>query len=119
MKFKNLFFNLAHCNNIIKNINTPACKNCIYYKPNICNHFTSPLNKCTKFGEKNIISDKIIYDYADHCRNDENKCGKKGKFFIQEKNIYIKFIIHKIVNNIIFFIMPFIPVVLYIIYFLK
>jgi len=95
-----LNLNLISSNKIIKNINIPSCKNCIYYKPNRYNNdFTSILNKCENFGEKNIITDEITYNYADSCRSDENKCGKEGKYFIEEKNINFKIFKYKFVSN--------------------
>ena len=61
----------------IKNINMIPCRNCIHYKPYSYSDY-STLSKCENFGEKNIISNEITYEYADHCRNDETKCGKEG-----------------------------------------
>ena len=90
---------MAH-DQLIKNINIPSCKNCIYFKPNLFdNEFVSPLSKCHKFGEKNIITDEITFNYADLCRNDEAKCGKDGTYFQEEKNIRLKLLKHKIINN--------------------
>jgi hypothetical protein len=104
MKFKYLLLQLIQCketNSIIKNINTPACRNCIYYQPIISSDdFTSSLNKCKKFGSKDIITDEIKYDYADFCRKDENKCGIEGKYFIEEKNINLKILKHKLVSSL-------------------
>jgi len=85
---------------IIKNGNIPSCKNCIYFTPEwYSNEFSGSFAKCEKFGEKNIISDKITYDYADLCRKDETKCGVEGKYFEQEKNIDLKIIKHKFISN--------------------
>ena len=69
-------------NRIIRNIEHPACTNCIYYKL-YDNDLTSPLNKCEKFGVKNVVTDEITYKYADDCRRDENLCGNSGKYFEQ------------------------------------
>jgi hypothetical protein len=94
-----LFFlsNSIYGDRIIKNINIPSCKNCKYYMPSITNfEFTSTFNKCEKFGEKNIITDKISYKYADYCRTDETKCGMDGKYFIEEENIVYKILLHRI-----------------------
>lgn len=80
---------LAMCsqnNKNIKNISFPSCKNCIHYKPFSNNY---DLGKCSVFGEKNIISDEISNNYADKCRNDENKCGIEGKYF-KEANLETK-----------------------------
>jgi hypothetical protein len=84
---------------IIKNINIPSCRNCIYYKPATYNEFTSTLNRCEKFGEKNIVTDEIKYDFADTCRDNESKCGKEGKYFIEEPNLELKIWKHKILSN--------------------
>jgi hypothetical protein len=101
MNLKNLFLLMVQTNKIIKNINIPSCKNCIYYKPNIFNNdFTCTFNKCEKFGEKDIITDKITYKFADFCRNDEAMCGKEGKYFEEEKNIKLKIAKHKIISNL-------------------
>jgi hypothetical protein len=57
------------------------------------------LNKCNKFGDKNIVTDKITYDFADQCRNDESKCGKEGKHFIEEPNINMKILKYSLLKN--------------------
>jgi hypothetical protein len=101
MNLKYLFSAMVPTNKIIKNIEFPSCKNCIYYKPNIVNNdFTSIFNKCEKFGEKNIITGKIEYNFVDLCRNDETKCGKEGKYFEEEKNIKLKVFRYKIISNL-------------------
>lgn len=85
---------------IIKNINIPSCRNCKYFQPSIYDtNFASSLNKCNKFGSKNIITDEITHDYADSCRTDENKCGEKGVYFEQETNINLKILKHKIIST--------------------
>ena len=85
---------------IIKNINIPTCRNCVHYKPSYyTTDFTASFNKCNKFGDKNIITNKISYDYADMCRTNENKCGNEGKYF-EEKNVELKIFIHQIISRI-------------------
>jgi len=106
IKLLYLLFTCVNSEKMIKNINIPACKNCIYYKPKLYDDFTSSFNRCENFGEKDIITDKIEYNFADSCRNDESKCGKEGKFFIKEQNINIKILQHSIIKNI-SFIIPF------------
>ena len=105
--------------NIIKNIKLPSCKNCIYYKPDNYNiDFTSSFTRCEKFGEKNIITDKIKYDFTELCRENESKCGKEGKYFEEEKYIDMKILIHKfnvillIIINPISIIFGFVPIYL-------
>jgi hypothetical protein len=74
------------------------------------NDFTYSLNKCNKFGSKDIITDEISYDFASSCRNDENKCGYEGKYFIQEKNINFKIFIHNLINKSPLFLLIFISI---------
>ena len=85
---------------IIKNLHIPSCKNCIHYKPKCNIYFTSFDNECTKFGTKDIISDKIIYYSPDICRNDNLKCGEEGKYFEKEPNLNLKMFKHFCVYNI-------------------
>lgn len=85
---------------IIKNIDIPSCRNCLHYKPSCHNDYSSTLNKCSYFGKKNILTDEISYDYADFCRNDENKCGLNGKYFEEENNVELKIFTHNFKNKI-------------------
>ena len=101
MKLLYLLFLGANSEKIIKNINIPACKNCVHFKPYIyTDDFTSSLGNCNKFGVKDIVTDKITYDYADLCRKDDSKCGHNGTYFIQEKNIDMKIFKHTIISSI-------------------
>ena len=95
-----LLYLLQHNLNI-RNVEFPSCKNCKHFMPNsvINNDFTSTFSRCNKFGEKNIISDKVTYDYVDVCRLDTTKCGPEGKYFEKEKNINFKILKHFIVSN--------------------
>ena len=78
------YFNQINISKIIKNIDIPSCKNCIYFKQ----HKTiDSLSTCSKFGEKNIITDEIKYDFTDICRKDDEKCGFEGKFFERDSDI--------------------------------
>jgi len=95
---------------IIKNINFPACKNCLYFKPENHLEFTSVLNRCEKFGEKDIITDKIKYDFVGMCRSNESKCGFEGKYFEEEKNIELKMLKHYATRVIPYSIMIIFPV---------
>jgi hypothetical protein len=73
---------------IIKNINYPSCINCVHYNANFINsEYGSTLNKCSHFGEKNIITDKIIYNYADICRENDSMCGIEGTYFVEESTL--------------------------------
>ena len=72
--------------NIINN-NLPSCSRCIHYRDFF--YIFMPINnrfgKCTKFGEKNIITGKINYECADVVRLSEDKCGKNGNLFQAKK----------------------------------
>ena len=88
-------------NKNIKNIHIPSCKSCVHYKPSfIYRDFTHPYNECHKFGEKDIITDKITYSIAENSRNDETKCGKGGIHFEEEPNIHFKILKHAVITNI-------------------
>jgi hypothetical protein len=100
MKILYLFFILVNSEKIITNINIPSCRNCLHYKPPLySNDFSYSLSKCEKFGEKDIVTNKITYMFAESCRNDESKCGKIGKYYEKEINIEIKILNHLILSN--------------------
>jgi len=60
----------------IKNIRLPSCADCNYYIAG-----TAKTGKCTKFGEKDIITGKITYENALHTRLTENMCSIKANYF--------------------------------------
>jgi len=97
MIFLYLFFIFANSEKFIKNINVNPCRKCIHYN-SIYNDYS--LSNCKKFGEKNIISNEITYEYADSCRDDESKCGKEGKYFEEDKYANLKILQQKIVNKL-------------------
>lgn len=74
----------------IKHIYLPVCKNCkffIPYESNMQNKLElSKFSKCKLFGEKNLITGEVSYEYAELCRKDENKCGINGKYSDYSKN---------------------------------
>lgn len=79
---------------IIRNIEIPACINCRFYQPKYNNDFLNEYNRCAKFGEKDIVTAKIHYDFADLCRKDNNKCGKDGKYFEKEQRMFLRKLKH-------------------------
>ena len=112
MKVSGILMALLHSDKIIKNIELPSCRNCMYYKPSMTSFdFTSPFSKCVKFGEKDIISDEIRYKYADSCRNDEQMCGKEGKYFKKSPYTTGKIVLHKLISTIPFTIPVFLMIV--------
>ena len=77
------------------NAQNKQCVNCKYFIPYKNNKITS-LGLCKMFGSKNYdkLNDKFIYNFAEHCRDDEKLCGKNATFYDEiEKNI-------KNINNI-------------------
>jgi len=95
-----LLFTLVNSKQIIKNINVPSCRNCIYYKPPYYSDYSTSISKCNKFGTKDVITDTIVYDFADMSRQNENKCGNEGKYFELEKNVEFKIFMHQIIKNL-------------------
>ena len=102
MKILYLLITIVNSEKIIKNINIPSCRNCIYYKPPYySSDFSASYSKCDKFGTKDIITNKISYDdFADSCRRNEDKCGNEGKYFELEKNIELKIFTHQIISGL-------------------
>ena len=60
----------------IKNIRLPTCADCNYYIAG-----TVKTGKCTKFGEKDIITGKITYENTLYTRLTENMCSITGHYF--------------------------------------
>ena len=73
--------------NHIKNINVPVCRNCIHHIPNKSYDYITPFSKCSKFGEKDIISGDIINNRVERCRTNENMCGEEGKYFEEDLDV--------------------------------
>jgi hypothetical protein len=57
----------------IKNQNKPKCANCKFFIPTT--------NKCSKFGEVDIITNEYKYEPAINVRRDDTKCGEDAIFF--------------------------------------
>ena len=101
LRFGHLFFGLLNQNHLpekfIKNVDLPSCKKCIHYLPSISNlDFTYTYNRCSKFGEKDKITDEIKYDFAESCRKEVEKCGEKGEYFEEEPNLMLKMTMHRL-----------------------
>ena len=82
----------------IKNAQFPSCKDCIHFIPDKYNlKYASQSSKCKQFGKKDVVTDKITYQYAYTCRVDESLCGTNGKHFKQDAYIQWKMLGHKTV----------------------
>ena len=68
-----------------KNVIIPDCKKCIYYKE----YFTNPIKQqlCTKYGEKENLTNRIIFYEAAKCRDDVFRCGEYGKHFVNRNDV--------------------------------
>ena len=88
-------FSIIPKNQIIRNIISPLCKECVYFK-NSSKIMYSP---CMKYGEKNVITGEVTYDNVIMARNDESKCGVNGNGFekINAGNHMVSYNHHK--NN--------------------
>jgi len=69
------------------NAQNKQCVNCKYFIPHKNTKITS-LGLCKMFGNNvnNKSHEKIIYNFAEHCREDENLCGKNATFYDEIKN---------------------------------
>ena len=83
---------------LIKNIDLLSCKHCRHFIPDY--YSSTSYSKCKMFGEKNIITDEINYDYANSCREDELKCGINAIYFERENQtiLSLKTLKHSISN---------------------
>lgn len=84
----------------IKNAGLPSCRNCVHYNPPFHSDYSSELSRCKYFGTKSIQTDEINYDFASHCRRDEEQCGLEGKYFEEEKNVELKIFLHGFMKNL-------------------
>jgi hypothetical protein len=69
----------------IKNINYPLCKTCIHFLPYRYCQNPYEFAKCKFFGEKNVITGEIEYEYAESCRKSEYKCNITGNYYKSAK----------------------------------
>lgn len=63
----------------IRNMRLPVCYECSYFIQG-----TQKTGKCSKFGEKNVVSGKIAYVNAEEARTVENMCSQRGIHFEQK-----------------------------------
>ena len=71
---------------IISNKNIPACSSCLFFfkKYDNYNEVIYEKSKCLKFATKNILSGEIENELVINSRNNEEKCGYKGKSFTKK-----------------------------------
>lgn len=84
MKISYLFMALNVKTSQIKNSNYPICFNCahfIKYQDSNLDNDHRAFGKCKKFGKMDLVSGEVKHDYAEHCRNDDRRCGEKAAFY--------------------------------------
>jgi hypothetical protein len=54
-----------------------VCRNCKFFRSNT--------RECGYFGSTDLVTGKIIYEYASSMRNDKNKCGEIARHFEENK----------------------------------
>ena len=88
--FRNLFlilsvlrFNLTNSlskmpNKYIINSGLPECRNCKHFMPHNSEEHKYSLATCLLYGQKDIISGKITFEFAQHARNRDGQCSREG-----------------------------------------
>ena len=64
----------------IKYETQPICAKCIHFIPN---GSRIDLGKCTMRGEKGLVDGHIVYEYAENMRNNNERCGISGVYYIE------------------------------------
>lgn len=87
-----LFFSYLINGYDIKNYNRPICASCKYFKP--INTFDKKdaikYGQCKKYGEKNLLSGNIEYEFASIARKYLN-CGINGTHYQYDSNYMWKY----------------------------
>jgi hypothetical protein len=88
--FKRLISNAQEKDVFIKNFRLPVCKQCVYYLKNDEKddpNKISDYDKCMKYGEQNVVTGEIRFQYADFARKQELQCGMSATHFIPKKTL--------------------------------
>jgi hypothetical protein len=94
----------------VKDANMPVCSDCKFYTPSTFDDYLSSSSRCSKYGEKDIYTGTINYDFISSCRNDKTKCGPEGKDFELETNFIDKKLKHHVKRySFIYFLLYFYP----------
>ena len=59
----------------------PECRNCKYFMPHDSELYKYKLATCLLYGNKDVVSGKITFEYADHVRNRDSQCSREGVNF--------------------------------------
>lgn len=62
----------------VTNLNSPVCINCVHFMK-----FSddNSMGKCFYFGNRDLVTGAITYEWASVCRISDRKCGESGKYF--------------------------------------
>jgi hypothetical protein len=71
----------------ILNSGLPECCKCKHFIPYNSKELNYTLGKCRIYGQKNIVSGEIEYEFADHCRQNIGQCTKHG-FHYEAKDLH-------------------------------
>lgn len=86
----NRFFSQKIFFSYIKNTDVPVCVNCVHFIEDESNYpYDPPPNnsrygKCKTFGQNNLVTGELEYEYASTCRILESQCGLEGKHFTKK-----------------------------------
>jgi len=85
---KRLISHVSEKDVFIKNFRLPICKQCAYFlkhdgKDDL--NKISDYDKCMKYGEQNVVTGDIHFQFADLVRKQESQCGLSAKYFISKK----------------------------------
>lgn len=84
MNLLRLFLSCVLSNKFIKNYDAPICVKCIHYRESEYNNNNPELGRCRLFGEKNVITGEVEYDFVSVARK-YSKCGENGTYFEENK----------------------------------
>lgn len=81
---------------LLRNSKLPICSNCIHFLEDKNNYPYDGIpndysyGKCKQFGEINVVTGEINYDFVKICRQDITKCGLNGALYENKKKSSIK-----------------------------
>ena len=83
--FNSIISNIIKTNRLqilpqIKYDNLPICSKCIHFIPN---GSRIDLGKCKMRGEKGLVDGHVVYEYAENMRNNNERCGISGVYYIE------------------------------------
>ena len=74
----------------IKNKELPICTNCVHFIEHTNNYPYDPLTnnklygRCKRFGEVDVVTGLVEYEFAEYCRKNSNICGKSGSEYVEK-----------------------------------